>query len=251
MKLFVSLFAYSFAKHHWPHADAAAAREIELGESSSVPGFRTFHRLRKLADHLELHRDDSTLIARARDRAAGAFLRSSCDQWIAIDDDVDADDAACHALLEKIPNGILAAAMRVRAVAPDGSHPFALVIDPHSEPVDAERLTSHPFLVRRTGMGLTRFPRDMIEHIAARYTEQEWDEPDPVRSGAPTRKTTVTITAPGIFLETVRNREWLSEDYAFSERAHACGVPIWTVVLPGVTHAGIPNVAKPTPPSRL
>src|SRR5690349_24564780 len=114
MRLFVSLFAYAFGKQHWPNVSAAAALEFSRGEASTVPGFRTIYRLRKLVDEVEVHTDHSTLIARARDRAAGRFLRSSCDQWIAVDDDVDADDAACKAMLETLPGNILSAAMRMR-----------------------------------------------------------------------------------------------------------------------------------------
>ena len=253
MRLFVSLFAYAFGKQHWPNVDAAAAREIERGESSSVPGFRTLHRLRKLVDEIELHTDHSTLIARARDRAAGRFLRSTCDQWIGIDDDVDADDKACLACLTVRPENILSLAMRMRS----GNRDFNV-----SPLRDQETFPGVPFRVRRVGMGMIRTPRAELARIAESRRDLEWDEPNPDTAayndkteqqylggdpvGAAFRGVAFpkVCTSPGVFLPQIKGRQWLDDDWSFCERAHDAGVEMWSVVLPGIAHAGIPNLER-------
>ena len=211
-------------------------------------------RLRKIVDALELHTDHSTLIARARDRAAGRFLRSSCDQWIAIDDDVDADDRACVGLLTTRGQDIVSLAMRMRT----GEQGFNVV--PRSG--DGLLVSSVPFLVRRVGMGMIRIPRAPLERIAARFTANEWDEPSPdpcdcwpdaVRATCPQHggASVRVATSPGVFLPHVTDRQWSDDDWSFCHRAAVADVPMYAVLLPGVTHAGIPNIAQATPPSRL
>jgi hypothetical protein len=244
MRLFVSLFAYAFGKIHFPHVDAAAAREIERGEASTVPGFRTLHRLRKLVDEIELHTDHSTLIARARDRAAGRFLRSTCDQWIGIDDDVDADAGACMSVLTTVPDRILSAAMRMRT-AP---HDFNVVMSgTQSIP------TRTPFRVRRVGMGMIRIPRAELAHVTTLFRANEWDEPDPTVK-IPLRpderisddlrgRIAGVCTSPGVFLPTIRDRQWLDDDWSFCERANDAAVELWSIILPGITHGGISNLS--------
>jgi hypothetical protein len=262
VRLFVSLFAYAFGKQHWPNVEAAAARERELGEQSSVPGFRTLHRLRKFVDELELHTDHSTLIARARDRAAGRFLRSECDQWIAIDDDVDADDRACVAMLTTKPRDVLSALMRVRS----GERELNFVPLEPSETTSLAPRT--PVRVLRSGMGMIRIPRVPLANMAAGRPDLQWDEPNPdaEKYNAETRRSFAegrvlesalrgvamgVCTSPGLFLPQIKRREWLDDDYTFCERAREAGVEIWGVVLPGVTHAGIPTIATRPPESRL
>jgi hypothetical protein len=231
MRLFVSLFAYAFGKIHFPHVDAAAAREIERGEASTVPGFRTLHRLRKLVDEIELHTDHSTLIARARDRAAGRFLRSTCDQWIGIDDDVDADAGACMSVLTTVPDRILSAAMRMRT-AP---HDFNVVMSgTQSIP------TRTPFRVRRVGMGMIRIPRAELARVASCFKINEWDEPSP---DAERRALEIVDTSPGVFLPHVENRQWADDDWAFCDRAVMADVELWSIILPGITHGGISNLS--------
>jgi hypothetical protein len=250
MRLFVSLFAYAFGKQHWPNVDAAAAREIALGESSSVPGFRTLYRLRKLVDEIELHTDHSTLIARARDRAAGRFLRSTCDQWIAIDDDVDADDKACMAMLTTQTENILSAAMRMRT----GARDFNVAFNGAREiPIGV------PFRVSRVGMGMIRIPRAELVAVAGCFLENQWDEPNPdaekynaatrelYTAGRPLdaalRGVVVGVdTSPGVFLPVVKDRKWLDDDWAFCARAEDALIDVWSIILPGIAHAGIPNL---------
>lgn len=249
MKLFVSLFAYAFGKQHWPNVDAATARELEFGEASTVPGFRTLHRLRKFTDGIELHTDHSTLISRARDRAAGRFLRSECDQWIAIDDDVDADDRACVALLTTNTKDVLSLAMRVRSGARDFNVTPARPDDGNARAL----VMGEPFQVRRVGMGMIRFPRVPLSNMAAGRPDLQWDEPNP---DATARNSLLSgqralDTAPGLFLPMIKARTWLDDDFAFCERAHEAGVELFSIVLRGVTHAGIPNLETKTPESRL
>jgi hypothetical protein len=240
MRLFVSLFAYAFGKQHWPNVDAAAARELALGGSSSVPGFRTLYRLRKLVDEIELHTDHSTLIARARDRAAGRFLRSTCDQWIAIDDDVDADDRACMAMLTTQTENILSAAMRMRT----GVRDFNVAFNGAREiPIGV------PFRVSRVGMGMIRIPRAELVAVAGCFLENQWDEPSPDAHTVTDNLGPIVFerpsrvdTSPGVFLPVVKDRKWLDDDWAFCARAEDALVDVWSIILPGIAHAGIPNL---------
>jgi hypothetical protein len=181
-------------------------------------------------DEIELHTDHTTLIARARDRAAGRFLRSTCDQWIGIDDDVDADDRACMSVLTTMPDRILSAAMRMRTA----SHDFNVVMSgTQSIPI------GQPFRVRRVGMGMIRIPRAELAHVTTLFRANEWDEPSPITlHGSPI----VIDTSPGVFLPTVRDRQWLDDDWSFCERANDAAVELWSIILPGITHAGISNV---------
>lgn len=246
MSLFVSLFAYAFGKQHWPNVDAAVQRELAAGESSSVPGFRTLYRLRKLTD-VELHTDHSTLISRARDRASGRFLRSSCEQWVAIDDDVDASDEACAALLATKPDRILSLAMRMRSG--DQGFNVGTILDGVG---GGAVLPGAPFRVKRTGMGMIRFPRAELVAVAGMFHDNEWDEPSPDVSKKPWGLGVRGVdTSPGVFLPFVTSRQWLDDDWAFCARAELAEIDLWSVVLPGVSHAGIPNMTTRPPESRL
>jgi hypothetical protein len=176
-----------------------------------------------------LYTDHSTLIARARDRAAGRFLASAADVWIAIDDDVDADDVACKRLLDGAPGaGVLAAAMRMRSA----DRAFNVST---SLPIPVGVVSP----VNRVGLALSRVRRDALEQVAAAHRDLEWDEPEAVIGGA----SRATWTAPGVFVETIAHREWIPEDWAFCERARLAGVGVYAIVLPGIMHAGIPNVS--------
>ena len=238
VRYFVSLFAYAFGKQHYPNVEDAAARELEKGAASDVPAFRTLHNIRRMldsGDELELHTDHSSLISRARDRAAGRFLRSSSDVWISLDDDTEAVLEACDFMLHgsELACRVTSAAMRVRKQGVDSYNvvPHDLTTTPGKV---AEWEPGHLYVVQRAGCGFVRADRAPVERIARHFTMFQWDEPDPLDE----RK---LATSPGIFLPMIRNRTWLDDDFAFSERARMASVPIWSVLLPGISHAGLPN----------
>jgi len=205
--LFVSLFAYAFAK---TGGDVRA--ELERAADSEWLGFRTLAELAHV-EPARLKVDGSTLIAKARSKAAGGFLEAEdCDVWVTVDDDVF---ASVEVLRE-----LVAAARRTRGVvaAPcvlrDGSglnlgiRPGAIV-DGNLAPAT------------RVGTGLVAMHRAAIAGAAQCVP---W-----VRR--PSR-------FPALFLERVHDGEWIQEDMAFSDVCRLAQVPLLALLDAPTNHAG-------------
>ena len=175
--LFVSIFAYV-----WSKSGGSLFRELEAGEQSMVPAFRTLHRIRRMYPETALYLDGSTLVARARCRAAGAYLATKSPQWLSLDEDVDVDDDALEAMFraaaELSPCPIVFGAMR-------------LAKDPKRLNVEAHRLSSDrtddvssilspgTFPVVRAGAALALYPRQRIEDMRAAFADLEFEEDVP------------------------------------------------------------------------
>lgn len=234
MRLFVSVFAYS-AKKAGLDLDAEMRRGIE----SDVPGFRTLARLHRIAAadlmrFIELDRDDvfvsaTPLVAKARSRVCGLFLKSLADVWVTVDEDVDADEQALATLLrltrDQVPLVVLAA-MWLR----DGSRMNVAVKSQEFPGPDAGVGTDGgAFPVLRGGLALAALPRVAVTRMVDRHPSLTFtDEVAGER-------------CPALFLETLDGNVWNGEDVVFCDRARASGVSIWSFIHPGVTHAGMPN----------
>lgn len=218
--IFVSIFAYSFGKKHYPNIDGAIAREMALGTRSDIPCFRTLHRLRTMYEVM-VFPECSTLIGPARCRAAGNFLRSTCDGQVSIDDDVDASAAALEQLVfASGEHRIALAAMRKRVDRTAGEWDWN---------VDCDEVTGlHPFPVRSGGLALAYFPRSCVERVALDCRDLEFDEDGQ--------------SFPGFFLQKIDGRRWVGEDVAFCQRAAAAGVGLVGIAHHDVVHAGIPSL---------
>lgn len=230
--LFVSLFAYVWTKN-----GGSLFRELVAGEASPVPAFRTLHRLRRLYPETALYLDGSTLIARARCRAAGAFLASKCPLWLTLDEDVDADVEALEAMFrvaaELSPSALVFAAMRL------AKDPSRLNIEAHklssarSDDVSDHLTHGGTFFAARAGSALALFPRQRIQDLTAAHADLDFEEH--------VEQLGRTVSCPGLFLETIERGAWQGEDVKFCDRARAAGVPMVALVHPGITHAGLSN----------
>jgi len=223
--LFASCFAYAFGKQHaTDDVNEAVARELERGHTSSVAGFRTLFCMRPLDERLLLHTDCSTLITRARCRAAGAFLRSGAENWLTVDDDVDASTDALARLRElAVERVVTIAAMRLRKGRAWNVWTF--------DDADVDAMPwGVPFPVRHAGLALACFPRRALNDVARAFPDLTWSERP------------ANLPNPGVFVERIAGGEWYGEDVAFCERARRAGVHVMAVKLEGIAHAGIPNV---------
>ena len=225
--LFVSVFAYAWAKN-----GGTLKHELEDGERASTAAFRTLARIRSKYD-AALCLETSTLIARARCRAAGAFLASKLPVWLTLDEDVDASLEAVDALLAPLfhflPVPVALGAMRLRT-----ERRFNVELAPRPE-ASAQALLSPgagTYPAVRGGLALAAMTRASIENMAACHAELDF-----VEDVAPLGR----IECPGLFLETIRSGAWQGEDMMFCERARSAGVPLVAVLHPGVTHAGLSN----------
>jgi hypothetical protein len=217
--LFVSVHAYAWAKN-----GGVLFEELEAGEASKVACFRTLHRLRRMRE-VALCLETSTLITRGRCRAAGAFLRSPCQSWVTVDEDVDANDEALSELLRHAnQSSLVFAAMRLR-----GERRYNVELAFGPAPLrKLDDGTTHQ--CNRAGAALAVFGRAAIQVIAERAPACEEDVP-------PFGK----VQAPVIFFETVEGGRWHSEDVRFCDLARACDVPRYAMFHPGITHAGLSN----------
>ena len=226
--LFVSIFAYA-----WGKGGGILARELDQGEDSAVPAFRTLHRLRKIRE-TALCLETSTLIARARCRAAGAFLHTGLPLWLTIDEDVEADDAALRALLACSSVDHLAfAAMRLRG--DDGRLNVEAAADKLQSAADILHgpRDESMFSVSRAGAALGVFGRDAI----VRMTMPSMGVETFVEDVPPLNY----VECPALFLERIKDGQWQGEDVSFCDRARASNVSMLALAHRGVTHAGLKN----------
>lgn len=203
--IFVSLFTYTLHKLHGPEGyERAAVAELESGVEAAWPGFRTLFRARKLYD-VALHLDGSTYITKARSRAAGEFLRSPCDLWLSIDDDIDAPAEVIAEVIDFANS--------------DGG----LVMAPYA------KRGHETGKIGDGGMGLSCIGRGSLQAVVDHFPELVFDEEFPPG---------VHRTNPGLFADGIVDRVWEGEDISFFRRVRAAGVPIRAVETYDVVHAG-------------
>jgi hypothetical protein len=228
--LFVSLFPYTYAKLSGFAWTEVQQRELAHCAESRWPDFRTLGQVGRLVPELaqEVHAyvDGSTLITKARSRAAGFFLRSPADVWLTVDDDIEADAATLRKLVltARATRGVVG----VPYVLRDGralSFEFA-TLDPTRVHASGEVWT---YLAEGgIGFGLVAMHRRAIERMAEGAA---W---------VGTREEGF----PALFLEAIgtnqgtRRHEWVGEDYYFSRGCHARDVPMCLLCDVAVSHAG-------------
>jgi hypothetical protein len=221
--LFVSVFAYALHKTTGGAAfNAVVQQELAAGELATWSCFRTLNRLRRYYD-VGLMLDGSTLIAKARSRAVGAFLASGADVWVSIDDDVEASpEALCHLVDSARALGIVSTAIyaresdRVNIDLPQG--------ETFMRHIGAANLVN----VTSIGVSLAAFARPAVERMVEFYPELAFQE-DPAG-----------VMGSGLFLEHVEDGRWVGEDIMFCRRAQGCSVPIYALCDHPVMHAGRP-----------
>jgi hypothetical protein len=238
-RLFVSVFAYSFGKAHYPNVDRAIAAELEKGESSLVPAFRTVHRLRRSFD-VTFAPECSTLIGKARNVMSGKFLSSGIPLWVSIDDDVDASADALHIGINgtyHVVDGwaahdagsrIIIGGMKTRT---NDKYNIGLTgVDP-LDGGDVAIKTGELMPITYGGAALTFIPYKCLARMVNHHGGTAFDEGG--------------VGCPGLFKEEIVERCWIGEDVMFCRRARAAGVPLYGFIHPGIVHAGIPSISSP------
>ena len=218
--LFVSVFAYALHKVGGPEA---LGREIEAGESARWPGFRTLARARTLED-VALHVDGSTLITKARCRAAGAFLASPCDVWLTVDDDADAPAWVLEkaAQLVRLSQGVVLVAMPLRGKDTLNVTRSSPILHAGMHTPDGER---HPYeygTATEGGLALAAIHRSALATVAK--ASQAFREGE--------------RECPAVFCEYVHAGHWIGEDVAFCRTATGCKVPLAYLYTSEVRHVG-------------
>jgi hypothetical protein len=215
--LFVTLFAYAAQKY--AETTGAPWKDVETRyrmnpDMSPWVGFRTLDRAARLDGERVLGLvDGSTLVTKARSRAAGLFLTSHADVWLTIDDDVYAD--------KDVLARLVAAARETRGVV---SAPCALRSGAHMNfgLISTKPPAGDLALASRTGLGLVAMHREAIDKV----------------SEASASVTENGRRYPALFLERVVNHEWVGEDYAFSDRCREAGIDLWLLTEAVTIHAG-------------
>jgi len=215
LTVFVSLFCYALHKQAGiAGAHAAIADQVEQGVNATWPGFRALARLRTLANCAVMF-EGSTLIAKARSRASGAFLSTQCDLWVSIDDDVETTLEGLTALLEASQHGIAAMPYWLR----NGSQVACDLKTVEHAPSGLHAATD-------MALGLAAFPRECIVRMYNAHPELMFAHG--------------TQQCCALFLESVKDFRWIGEDNAFCARARACDVPLWVVCDQETFHDGRP-----------
>lgn len=218
--VFVSLFAYSAAKvagDLW-----SEAQERFLAEPPPEwPGFQTLKNARETIEQGVQMIDGGTLIAKARSRAAGEFLRSSCAVWLQIDDDVEADREVCARVIQRAVDlkGIVGAPYVLR----DGCA-LSYELSSPTEILSADRVVGDVYPVRGLGMGLTAVARDVVAELAPTVPMVTVGDKG--------------IPYPALFIEAVEHGTWIGEDVAFCHRAVSAGFPVAMLLDAPIVHAG-------------
>lgn len=216
--VFCSLFAYAYCKTAGERWEELHKRDLENPEGSHWPGFHTVGQLRRVGPCTVLC-DGSTLITKARSRAAGMFLRRDPpeDVWISVDDDVFADAGVLERLIRATRE--THAVVFVPYVLRSGksiSFEFE-TLDKSRVEQRASDLALYP-VDRGIGFGLTAVHRDIVEELALTVP---WVKKDASLAIDP---------FPALFLESVEDGEWIGEDCSFARRCHLCNIPVYALL---------------------
>lgn len=217
MRVFVSVFAYTFGR---VHEDPGGEVQSELArlDKAEWPCFRTLARLRVLAGELALSVDHGTLIAKARSRAARLFLESGADVWLTLDEDVDASANDVAMLLAAMTDAdIVVAPMPIR----DGSRLNVTTAARSVRTVENVRL----FAIDHGGVALGAISRAAIVRMAEVY-------PDLIYT------TEEGIEGIGLFLEAIIEHKYWGEDTMFCRRARFAGLRVEALLDARVVHMG-------------
>lgn len=226
--LFVSVFAYVLGKEV-EDPRAAVAEEIALGERASWPAFRTLARIRAHAGAVQVWASHSSLIAKARSLALGAFLESGASRWVAIDDDVEGFDDDVRLLLDARDVDVLVAPCALRKAAVP-----ALNIAVFGDGAQVRKAGEvRVFNVEAAGMALSVMTRDAAEVLYREFPSLRFIDRERGQRGL------------GVFLEEVRDGAWIGEDASFCRRVRASGLRLEALCDAAVEHAGLRATVDP------
>jgi hypothetical protein len=232
MSLFASVFLYAGQKLHelmhpdvqWNDVLSAWRRKPAL---CPWEGMRTIARARELGEEVFEYTAAGSLITKARSRAAGFFLRSPADVWLTVDDDAGAELDVLERLVRRAreTRGIVSAPCLLRGQTWGRSAKLNIGMDPGA------RVEGDLAPLLRTGMGLVALHRQAILDVASMVPLVTTD-------------TEGSADYPALFLEEVRTGEWIGDDYAFSDRAVAAGVPLFALLNAPTVHARLRGMLR-------
>jgi hypothetical protein len=205
------------------------ARQLEHTDRDSLPVVRTIKRLRTL-DNVCLWNDSRTSrLAEVRTRSVYDGLQQMLDEkdvWFSCDDDCEATVATLADLLEAVRSsgGICFAPYWARH--PEESERFIVAQLPAHEPRQYRELSSGARVTPAIagGFGLIAIARPALQRIIEANPDVAYTDRKGVRRNA-------------IFLETIKDGAWLTEDIAFFSRVPA-DVPVEALCTGHTTHAG-------------
>jgi hypothetical protein len=230
--LFVSVFAYVLGKETSGEIGEALRSEILAGEGASWPGFRTLARVRAQVHPVMLFVNHSSLIAKARSMALGAFLESGAARWLSIDDDIDASAEDVARMLRAEDVDVLIGPCALRG----GANPTLNILT--KERVTPEHVRTLNDAIRVVsveygGLALSVVTRHAAERLAFAHPSLFFRDDQDGRRGL------------GVFLEEVRDGHWFGEDFSFCRRARGCGLRVDALCDTAITHAGLTATIDP------
>lgn len=214
--IFVSLFTYTAVKiagTAWPRIQQA---ELADPASSAWPGFRALGELAHVGENLTTYIDGSTLITKARSRAAGFFLKSDADVWVTFDDDCYADRDVLQTMVAaaRETRGLVALPYTHR----DGGARRTFESGPLEPSRIEERESASLYRAPGgVGLGLAAIHRSAVETTSKHVPR--W-RPDNMPGES----------FPGLFLERIEEGLWIGEDIGFGRLCQKCGVPVYLVL---------------------
>lgn len=233
--IFVSVLTYELGKEHGlENAAAEFLRQVGTPDNEALPAARVVARLRDI-DEVQLYHGAGTCLAKARSRAAQAFLESRCDRWVMVDDDVETNTSTLERLLSAAGlSHVSVLPCLVRGSTDD--HRVNVVWGGELvQVVNGVRVRS----VKRAGCGLMVVPRAPLERAAKDCPR--WIDDDGTSKAA----LFYEMLAPVDGADTVR---WLGEDYSFCARLGSSDVPIVGLVEGVSVHDGRALLlTQPTP----
>ncbi len=189
-------------------------RQLERPENAKLPGIRTIHRLRTLADlHVRVD-TGGTQLCQVRSRHAHDAWEVGADVWFSVDDDNEASTPTLASMLEAVRGDaprIVMAPYIIRGAPTQGGRLLTASVELPSIITSERRLGNGALLrpCKRGGFGLIAINRPALAAIRDACTELAYlDHDDVERLGL-------------FYPPPIRNKEWLSDDFGFFSRVPA------------------------------
>jgi len=201
-------------------------RQIHAPDRASIPAARCIGRLRHLCDLAVRADTGGTVLGQVRSRHAHEAWIRGADVWVSVDDDVEATTSTLYNLLEAVrgatPRIVVApCVLRMGAgVVHVVNVEFPRILTPERVLASGARLRP----IVRAGFALVAMNRPALaavravsEHLA--FVDQDGD------------------TKLGLFHQEIRERLWLTEDFAFFSRVPPT-VQVEALLTGCTSHAG-------------
>jgi len=185
-------------------------RQLQNPDAASLPGIRTIHRLRTLADlHVRVD-TGGTQLCQVRSRHAHDAWECGADVWFSVDDDNEATKPTLANMLEAVKGDaprIVMAPYVIRGAPTQGGRLITASVELPSIITSERRLANGARLrpCKRGGFGLIAINRPALAAIREACKHLAYLDHDDVERLA-------------LFHAEIRDRVWLSDDFAFFSR---------------------------------